>query len=293
MDSSGTCTLQNFIKVNQRLGVVLNDPKNFEKIFLFFSKPGTSLLFYKEFAKDIFCFASIKDKKYKCRQCSSENLTFVELLTRKILEKHGIFTLIELVKNIKIIDYECMKFISINDFIVALNKTELHLNEEEKAKIFIEYDYYLNGMIKYEILFNLILEQFWDEEKNNFSEKIYYFISNNGKKYISLNFIQDLFQKIMDDNYSKRKLIKIIDEYKLINNNSSINPISLKDFKNFFKYYCFGNPDDNCLKNIISKLQPGFDYSDNNNNKNFNKIKHYFNEKNSPRHKYTRSMGKT
>ena len=61
INSSGTCTLQNFIKVNQRLGVVLNDVNNFEKIFLFFAKPDTSLLFYKEFVKEIFNLTSIKE----------------------------------------------------------------------------------------------------------------------------------------------------------------------------------------------------------------------------------------
>ena len=295
LDSSGICSLQNFIKVNQRLGVVLKDPKDFEKIFLFFSKPGTSLLFYKEFVKDIFCFTSTRDRKYKCRKCSSDNFTFIEALTRKIMSNKGIFTLIELVKNIKMIDYESMRFITLNDFINALKKSEINLNEEEKGKIFIEYDYYSNGVIKYEILINLILEQFWDEHKNNLTEKIYYLISNNGKKFISLNYIQELFQRIMDDNYSKRKLIKLIDEYKLINNNSSISPISLKDFKKFFKYYSFGNPDENILIDIISKLQPGF-FNSNNNDGNIYQFKKYFNESNSPnikyRHKYSRSMDK-
>ncbi len=58
LDSSGFCTLQNFIKANDRLGVVLPKLENFEIIFNYFSDPETSLLNYRKFIREIFNFKS-------------------------------------------------------------------------------------------------------------------------------------------------------------------------------------------------------------------------------------------
>ena len=127
---------------------------NFEKIFLFFAEPGTSLLFYKDFIRDIFNFTSIRDlKNYKYKAKYNGNLTFVEILTRKIMDKNSIFTLLDLVKNIKIIDYEDTHSISLSDFINALKKADITLDETEKERIFLEYDYFTNGAIRYDIMY--------------------------------------------------------------------------------------------------------------------------------------------
>ena len=296
MDSSGTCTLQTFIKVNQRLGVVLSNIHNFEKIFLYFARPGTSLLFYKEFIKEIFYFTSIKDRRIKyLEKPYSDKITFVEILIKKIFDKKGVFTLLELIKNIKIIDYEYIRRINFNDFIFALKKSDIVLDDFDKEKLFIEYNYFLNGIIKYEIMINLILEQFWDEHKDNLSEEIYLFLTNNGKRYISLNTIQKLFQNTMDDSQSKRKLMKFIEEYKLINNNSSINAISLKDMKRFLKYYNFGNCNDNCLKELLKIVEHEMSYDDYNVDiDRYNRFKPYFNELNCSNEKpfFSKSMDK-
>ena len=303
INSSGTCTLQNFIKVNQRLGVVLNDVNNFEKIFLFFAKPDTSLLFYKEFVKEIFNFTSIKDikerKKYKLKKrINLERLNFIEILTRNIFDKKGIYTLLDLLKNIKIIDYEGIRTIPYNEFIQVLKKLDINLNEMEKEKIFLENDYFLNGMIKYENLLNLILEQFWDERKNHLCEHIYFLLTNNGKKYISINSIQRILENNLGNNYSKRKILHFIEEYKLINNNS-ITPISLKGLKTFLKYYNFGDCTEGVLREFMSIIKSGINDDINNYNHNYNRCKYnsiqqYFNEPNciNKYHTYSKSSGK-
>ena len=144
-------------------------------------------------------------------------------------------------------------------------------------------------------MINLILEQFWDEHKDNLSEEIYLFLTNNGKRYISLNTIQKLFQNTMDDSQSKRKLMKFIEEYKLINNNSSINAISLKDMKRFLKYYNFGNCNDNCLKELLKIVEHEMSYDDYNVDiDRYNRFKPYFNELNCSNEKpfFSKSMDK-
>ena len=267
---------------------------NLEKIFLYFARPGTSLLFYKDFIKEIFHFTSIKDRKIKHRNNTFfVNLTFIEELTKEIIGKKGIFSLLELIKNIKIIDYECTRRINLNDFILALKKSDIILDDSQKEKLFIEHNFFLNGIIKYEIMINLILDEFWNEEKKNLIEEIYCIITNDGKKCISLNSFQKIFENIMDDSYSKQKLIKLFEEYKLINNKISINPISLKDFKNFFKFYNFGHSDDRCLKELLSILQSKLSFDDNNLGR-YNQMKNYFNENNYPnkRSNISKSMDK-
>ena len=54
LESTGFCTLQNFIRVQNRIGVVLPKVKDLEKIFEYFCDPETSLLNYKKFCNIIF-----------------------------------------------------------------------------------------------------------------------------------------------------------------------------------------------------------------------------------------------
>jgi Ca2+-binding EF-hand superfamily protein len=303
INSSGTCTLQNFIKVNQRLGVVLDNMSYFEKIFLFFAKPNTSLLFYKEFVKEIFYFTSVKDIKERQKnklkkKPSIGRLNFIEILTKNIFDKKGIYTLLDLLKNIKIIDYEGIRTIPYNEFIQVLKKLDICLSEAEKEKIFLDNDYFSNGMVKYEVLLNLILEQFWDERKNHLCEHIYYLLTNNGKKYISINTIQKILENNLGNNYSKRKILHFIEEYKLINNNS-ITPVSLKGLKSFLKYYNFGDCTESVLREFMSIIKCGINDDININNYNYNKCKYnsiqqYFNEPNciNKNHTYSKSLGK-
>ena len=49
LDSSGYCTLQNFIKTNDRIGVVMPNIKDFETVFNYFADSDTSMLYYKKF----------------------------------------------------------------------------------------------------------------------------------------------------------------------------------------------------------------------------------------------------
>lgn len=266
---------------------------NFEKIFLFFAEPGTSLLYYKDFIRDIFNFTSIRDlKNYKSKNKYNENLTFVEILTKKIMDKNGIFTLLDLIKNIKIIDYEDTHSIALNDFYLALKKVDITLDEEEKERIFLEYDYFTNSAIKYEIMFDLILDQFWNERKDNIAERFYCFLTDNGKRYTSINNMERLFNDLIGNNNSKRKLMNIIEEYKLVNNNKSVEPLSLQDVKKFLKFYSFGHGRDKRLINLLSLVDPCLDNHATYDS--FNNLKQYFNEtdRKCKKHKYSRSVDK-
>ena len=69
LDSTGYCPLQNFVRVQNRIGVVLPKIKDLEIIFNYFSDSESSLLNYKKFCKDIFNYdASTKKFKWKMKK---------------------------------------------------------------------------------------------------------------------------------------------------------------------------------------------------------------------------------
>ena len=266
--------------MNKRIGVVLKNNKNLEKIFLYFSEPETSLLIYKTFCEDNFYCISSEDRIDTIKKISNnkhlKEESFNEILTRKILNKKGPFTLLELIKNIKLIDYENCNIIFFNDFIRALKRTDIMLDEDEKMKIFEQCDYYANKNLHYNNMINILVDQFWSEEKNNLTEDIFLTLTNNGKRCISINYIEKIFKNILH----KRDLLNFIDKYKLISKNNSLEPISLKDFVKLIKLYNFGDEKSDFLNNLNSTI-----------NKRLNNINNIDIRENKKRH-YSRSVGR-
>lgn len=103
LESSGYCSLSNFIKTNDRLGVVLPEIKDFEVIFDYFADPETSLLNYKKFIHDIFKFKAINLKENKDIDKEDD---FIYILTKKIMYRGGPFVLIDIEKNLEMNDFE-------------------------------------------------------------------------------------------------------------------------------------------------------------------------------------------
>ena len=178
-------------------------------------------------------------------------------MTEKLVNQKGSFSLLDLIKNLQIIDYEGTKRLSVNDFIKALIKTEIFLNEKEKSKIFNEFDYFIGGYVRYEIMLYLLIEQFWNDKKNLISENIFYLLTDNGKKLISINGLQNYFESILSNNESKSKLIKFIQKFKLIfKKNINSEPMTLMDIIYFLKIYNFGHKTTNTLKELFTVIKP-------------------------------------
>ena len=262
LDSSGFCNLQNFIKANDRLGVVLPNMQNFEIIFNFFSDNETSLLNYRKFIGEIFNFRPKKEKNEKIIHKKEEN--FVEIITKKLLEKGGTFSFIGLVRNLQMEDFEGNKWINVDSFMKVLQKSKIFLNTEEIRTLFDEYDFFDNGIVKYEILIDIILEQFWDKDKLGMCEQIYYLLTGNGKKSTNLNILKNYFEEILEDNNEKKYFIEFISEYKIIDQNNVNQNMNLKDLVRFLKFYNFGRYSNEYLQELINILTE---------EKNFNKKK--------------------
>ena len=241
LDSSGFCTLQNFIKANDRLGVVLPKLENFEIIFNYFSEPETSLLNYRKFIREIFNFKS-SDIKANVDSEKKEEVpenNFIDVLTDEIIKRGGTFALIELVKNLQMVDFEGNKRMNIDNFIKALQRCKIFLNTNEMELLFNDFNIFENGIVKYQIIINIILEQFWDDEKLSLSEQIYYLLTGNGRRNASLNVLKNYFDQILADSLDKKFFIEFINEYKTINKINISQTMNLKELVEFLKYYNF------------------------------------------------------
>ena len=267
LDGSGLITLQNFINSNDKLGVVLPQLENYEIIFNYFADPETSLLNYRKFIYDIFNFKSTNNEKIETKKEELPENDFISILTEKIIKRGGTFTLIELVKNLQMVDFEGNKRMNIDNFLKALQRTKIVLNTNEIQTLFNEYNIFENGIVKYQILINIILEQFWDDEKLSLSEQIYYLLTGNGRKDASLNVLKNYFNQVLYDSLEKKFFIEFINEFKTINKVNISQTMNLKELVYFLKFYNFGK---NSNKNLIELINILKDEEETNSNVNNN-----------------------
>ena len=264
LDSSGLCSLQNFIRTNSRLGVVLPQIKDFEIVFNYFANPETSLLDYKNFISEIFNFKFQKNSKNQNFDSKTGNDTdFISVLSKKLLEKGGTFPLIELTKNLEIVDYEGNKRISADDFLKVLQRSKIFLNTNEIQLLFQSFDFFINGIVKYQILINILLDLFWNDKKLSLSEEIFYLLTGNGRTPHTLNSMKNYFDNVLEDSIEKRTFLKFIDEYKLISKANPSQKMSLTDVVIFLKYYSFGQKSYSYLEDLINILKPDVEINDN------------------------------
>ena len=254
LDSTGFCTLQNFIRVQNRVGVVLPKVKDFEKIFQYFCDTETSLLNYKHFCNIIF---NLDD--YNQNHLDDEvkyEKDFVSILINKLLDLNGPLTLLELLKNMQMIDFEGNKRLNSDEFLTALKRTGIKLDSNEIQSLFLGQNYFVNGVVKYQILIDILLGRFWDEKKNSLSEEIFFILTNEGRKVISLNDMKNTLDKIVEESNDKKFLMNFIEKYKIINKNRINQNLILNDLIKFLKFYGFGQDSYSFLENLLSVLKP-------------------------------------
>ena len=254
LDSTGYCTLQNFIRVQNRVGVVLPNIKDLEKVFEYFSDPDTSLLNYKKFCNIIFNLDEYNQSPNNTETKYEKD--FVDILINKILELNGPLTLLELLKNMQVIDFEGNKRLNSDEFLTAMKRTGIKLDKNEIQSLFSGQDYFINGVVKYQLLIDILLNKFWDEKKNALSEEIFFIVTNEGRKLIGLNDIKNTLDKNVEDSDDKNYLMNFIDKYKIINKNRINQNLILNDLIKFLKYYGFGQDSYSFLENLINVLKP-------------------------------------
>ncbi len=279
LDSTGFCTLQNFIRVQNRIGVVLPKIKDLERIFEYFSDPETSLLNYKNFCNIIFNLDEYNNNPNETENNMERD--FISILINKLLEANGAMTLLDLLKNLQIIDFEGNKRLNSDEFITALKRTGIKLENNEIQTLFLGQDYFLNGVVKYQVLLDILINKFWDEKKNSLSEELFFILTNDGRKLISLNDMKNIFDKIVENSPDKKFLMNFIDKYKIINKNRISQNLILSDLIRFLKFYGFGQDSYSYLENLINVLNPERDNAlipiklERKNENNYKKINEY------------------
>ena len=253
LDSTGFCTLQNFIRVQNRIGVVLPKIKDLEKIFNYFSDPETSLLNYKNFCNIIF---NLDEYNQNQNEDEYKQKDFISILINKILDMTGAMTLLEILKNMQIIDFEGNKRLNSDEFLTALKRSGIKLETNEIQAMFLGQDYFINGVVKYQLLIDILLNNFWDEKKNSLCEDIFFILTNEGRKLISLNDLKNIFDKVVEDSLDKKYFLNFIDKYKIINKNRINQNLILSDLIRLFKFYGFGQNSYEFLENIKNVLTP-------------------------------------
>ena len=254
LDSTGFCTLQNFIRVQNRVGVVLPKVKDFEKIFQYFCDAETSLLNYKHFCNIIFNLDDYNQNNHDDEVKYEKD--FVSILINKLLDLNGPLTLLELLKNMQMIDFEGNKRLNSDEFLTALKRTGIKLDSNEIESLFLGQNYFVNGVVKYQILIDILLGRFWDEKKNSLSEEIFFILTNEGRKVISLNDMKNTLDKIVEESNDKKFLMNFIEKYKIINKNRINQNLILNDLIKFLKFYGFGQDSYSFLENLLSVLKP-------------------------------------
>ena len=254
LDSTGFCTLQNFIRVQNRIGVVLPKVKDLEKIFEYFCDPETSLLNYKHFCNIIFNLDEYNQNQNETEIKNERD--FISILINKLLNLNGPLTLLELLKNMQIIDFEGNKRLNSDEFLTALKRTGIKLDNNEIQALFLGQDYFINGVVKYQLIIDILLGRFWDEKKNSLSEEIFFILTNEGRKVITLNDMKNTLDKVVEDSDDKKFLMNFIDKYKIINKSRINQNLILNDLIRFLKFYGFGQDSYSFLDNLINVLKP-------------------------------------
>ena len=234
LESTGYCTLQNFIRVQNRIGVVLPKVKDLEKIFEYFCDPETSLLNYKKFCNIIFNITEFNQEQNE--DDTKYYKDFISILINKILDLNGPLTLLELLKNMQIIDFEGNKRLNSDEFLTALKRTGIKLESNEIQSLFFGQNYFINGVVKYQLLIDILLGKFWDEKKNSLGEEIFFLLTNEGRKLIGLNDMKNIFDKIVEESNDKKFLMNFIEKYKIINKNRINQNLILNDLIKFLKF---------------------------------------------------------
>ena len=300
LDSSGFCNLQNFMRANEKIGVVMNKVSDLQEIFNFFDKEKSGVIDYKKFCKEIFNLNIENDPNennnnnqsnnnnnlnYKSRFNQKSNIfnddinnkkPFFEKLINILSLGNGARNLMNLHKQFKIVDFNNINRLTIEDFIKIISENKIGLSISDIQILFHNYELNSNGIFYYEQMFKDLKNFFWNNYRELYIEDIYNSIYK--RKEININDFRNLFNinynQILNDfgiEQPRDFFNDLIDSFLTIKKVNRINNIINKNlFIDFFKYLSFGLDVDEDYFNLINN-SINVNNINNNNNNNYNK----------------------
>ena len=166
LDGFGDCNLPNFIKSNERIGVILSKLGDLEKVFKYFDKYNRGLINYKQLANDIF-----KQKNIKFYQ--SPNNDFIIILDKILIRKGKCKILFNLIKSLQIFDINNTKRLNIDDFLRVINGLNLGISLNDIQTLYSSNYLFNNGMVNYQNIIQNLLEIYWNSNREILSYKLY------------------------------------------------------------------------------------------------------------------------
>ena len=364
-NSNGFCNFDTFIKVNQKMGVTLPNPQDFQHIFSIFDLNNEGMINYNEFIDKIFKPTS-KNIKNKNSAYNPKNYKNNNIITNKNLpinnknkkysktnyfsaynneENKNIFknnnnkefnsippykkpffdkivnsilfneigpgvTLLLLHQGFILGDNNFINQITIEEFIKIINDNNIDLSISDIQMLFHSYELNNDGFFYYEEMFNDLINIYWNNQRERFSqrksEEIINLLNKKGRGKFQLFLLQNIIQisnnsenffwkklNIYDTNEYYGELIKKYLGLKRIMNCPKETLLASDDLVDIMKYISFGiksNQDFNKAINIIFNSENYNNYPKNNDEndkmgnsltpKKNNKILNKFREKN-------------
>ena len=247
-DGFGECNLKNFLKSNERIGVILSKTDDLEKVFKYFDKNNKGLINYKQLANGIF-----KQKNIKDLYQNSEN-NFITILDKALLERGQCKILFNLIKSFQIFDINYTKRINIDDFLKVINGLNLRISLNDIQYLYSSNYLFNNEMINYQNIIQNLLEIYWNSNRDILSYKLFNILTNNEQKIFYFDQLKNIYKNTNLDQYLNWEIESVLEQYKNIIKIYEGTQIIPKVIKQFILYFGYGISDDNYLEELLFNL---------------------------------------
>lgn len=276
LEGAGFCNLKDFIRTNEKIGVVLSHMQDFQDIFNYFDTEHIGVINYRQFCKDIFTPRSMSQQqnlphsvsgtnnnRYQKQQIpqttgtpvnsvasqqQSKNLgPFFDKFVNNLLQNGAAIALISLCKEFKLLDFNSSNRLTIDDFIKVISENKINLSISDIQLLFHCYDLNNNGQFYYEEMFRDLKNLFWNAARTQFIGDMYSNLTKN-KKGIMVNDLKNMFDPKNHPYINEIGAQRLYDEYNAIvdcylciKRMSRGNfQLTRSDLEEFFKFYSFG-----------------------------------------------------
>ena len=275
LEGAGFCNIKDFIKANEKIGVVLGHIQDFQDIFNYFDTDKIGVINYRQFCKTIFNMKEQKNKQFQSNVQSELNYQerktnnrndnkrkepFFDKLVNILIQNGGAISLISLFKEFKLLDFNNANRLTIDDFIKIISENKIGLSISEIQLLFHSYEFNSNGFFYYDELFKDLKQLFWNNNRAKEVEKLYDTLTQGNNSPIMVNDLKEIFSPKKHPYVNTLRATYLYDTFQMIVNyylsikrmNRGNFQLSKNDFEDFFTYYSFGIVDDFDFINIIN-----------------------------------------
>ena len=210
-NTNGYCNYDTFIKVNQKIGVIMPNPQDLQQIFFYFDINNEGIINYKDFIDKIFISSSkqqnVKNNKkndnYSPKNINYSNTSYYSSYSNKkenVIFNNNInnrkyippykkpffnkivnsllnndigpsLALLLLHQGFILGDSNFMNQITIEEFIKIINDNNIELSISDIQMLFHSYELKNDGFFFYEEMFKDLINIYWNNQRQKISER--------------------------------------------------------------------------------------------------------------------------